>query len=62
MGPWKHRTIYTMFMSSVDQCIRFRATGGYICGCGRPRNLVYIVLVNRLLSQPKSVYRGKHFI
>ena len=33
--------IYTMFMSSVDQVYWFRATGGYICGCGRPSNLVY---------------------
>ena len=36
--------IYTMFMSSVDQVYWFRATGGYICGCGRPSNLVYVTL------------------
>ena len=31
-----------MFTSSVDTCIHiyFRETGGYICGCGRPSNLV----------------------
>ena len=41
--------IYKMLMSSVDQCILIlynRATGGYICGCGRPSNLVIMILCN----------------
>ena len=42
MGPW---SIYNKCLwVLLTNVYWFRATGGYICGCGRPRNLVHIYI------------------
>ena len=42
MGPWSIY-IYKCLLVLLTHVCWFRATGGYICGCGRPSNLVSFV-------------------
>ena len=60
-GALKQAYIHKMFMSSTH-LYWFRATGGYICGYGRPSNLVilvYIILVLDILHILWVVYQGE---
>ena len=61
VGPsLKHIYIYKCLWVLLTNIYWFRATGGYICGCGRPSNLVLLDLLCHALKLLK-IHAGKLF-
>ena len=45
VGPWSIYIYIKCLWVLLTNVYWFRATGGYICGCGRPSNLVIFLIV-----------------